>query len=82
MLSSSKTPFWGDQKPKVDDQSSPSQLKCCETTNHTLKKNCNVSRKNILACLFSVHEISLSQHGQVCLMKLSSERYFFHNGAM
>ena len=34
-------------------------------------------RKNIFACLFSVHNtISLSRHEQVCLMRLRFERYF------
>ena len=34
-------------------------------------------RKNIFACLFSVHNtISLSCHEQVCLMRLRFERYF------
>ena len=37
-------------------------------------------RKNIFACLFSVHNtISLSRHEQVCLMKLRFERYFSHH---
>ena len=36
-------------------------------------------RKNIFACLFSVHNtISLSRHEQVCLMRLRFERYFSH----
>ena len=35
-----------------------------------------VIRKNIFACLFSVHNtISLSRHEQVCLMRLRFERY-------
>ena len=34
------------------------------------------TRKNIFACLFSVHNtISLSRHEQVCLMRLRFERY-------
>ena len=38
-------------------------------------------RKNISACLFSVHNtISLSCHEQVCLMRLRFERYFSHHG--
>ena len=38
-------------------------------------------RKNIFACLFSVHNtISLSRHEQVCLMRLRFERYFSHDG--
>ena len=36
-------------------------------------------RKNIFACLFSVHNtISLSRHEQVFLMRLRFERYFTH----
>ena len=39
-------------------------------------------RKNIFACLFSVHSIvSLSRHEQVCLMRLRFERYFSHHRA-
>ena len=39
-------------------------------------------RKNIFACLFSVHNtISLSRHEQVCLMRLRFERYFSHHRA-
>ena len=39
-------------------------------------------RKNIFACLFSVHnKISLSRHEQVCLMRLRFERYFSHQRA-
>ena len=46
------------------------------------KENFNI-RKNIFACLFSVHNtISLSRHEQVCLMKLLFERYFSHHRAM
>ena len=41
------------------------------------------TRKNIFACLFSVHNtISLSRHEQVCLMRLRFERYFSHHRAM
>ena len=41
-----------------------------------------VIRKNIFACLFSVHNtISLSRHEQVCLMRLRFERYFSHHRA-
>ena len=37
-------------------------------------------RKNIFACLFSVHStISLSRHEQVCLIRLRFERYFYHH---
>ena len=37
-------------------------------------------RKNIFACLFSVHNtISLSRHEQVCIMRLRFERYFSHH---
>ena len=40
-------------------------------------------RKNIFACLFSVHNtIILSRHEQVCLMRLRFERYFSHHWAM
>ena len=40
-------------------------------------------RKNIFACLFSVHNtISLSRHEQVCLMRLRFERYFSHHRPM
>ena len=40
-------------------------------------------RKNIFACLFSVHNTtSLSPHEQVCLMRLRFERYFSHHRAM
>ena len=43
----------------------------------------DVLRKNIFACLFSVHNtISLSRHEQVCLMRLRFERYFSHHRAM
>ena len=39
-------------------------------------------RKNIFACLFSVHNtISLSRHEQVCLIRLPFERYFSHHRA-
>ena len=39
-------------------------------------------RKNISACLFSVHNtISLSPHKQVCLVRLRFERYFSHHQA-
>ena len=39
-----------------------------------------IIRKNIFACLFSVHNtISLSRHEQVCLMRLRFERYFSHH---
>ena len=39
----------------------------------------NNIRKNIFACLFSVHNtISLSRHEQVCSMRLRFERYFSH----
>ena len=39
-------------------------------------------RKNILACLFSIHNtISLSHHEQVCLSGLCFERYFSHHQA-
>ena len=41
-----------------------------------------IIRKNIFACLFSVHNtISLSRHEQVCLMRLRFERYFSHHRA-
>ena len=44
--------------------------------------NHNLIRKNIFACLFSVHNtISLSRHEQVCLMRLRFERYFSHHRA-
>ena len=37
-------------------------------------------RKNIFACLFSVHNtISLSSHEQVCLISLCFDRYFSHH---
>ena len=40
-------------------------------------------RKNIFACLFSVHNtISLSCHEQVCLMRLRFERYFSYHRVM
>ena len=40
----------------------------------------SIVRKNIFACLFSVHNtISLSRHEQVCLMRLRFERYFSHH---
>ena len=40
----------------------------------------NDIRKNIFACLFSVHNtISFSRHEQVCLMRLRFERYFSHH---
>ena len=39
-------------------------------------------RKNIFACLSSVHNtISLSRHKQVCLMRLRFERLFSHHRA-
>ena len=38
--------------------------------------------KNIFACLFSVYNIRLSCHEQVCLMKLCFKRYFSHLWAM
>ena len=41
-----------------------------------------IIRKNIFACLFSVHNtISLSRHEQVCLMRLRFERCFSHHRA-
>ena len=41
-----------------------------------------IIRKNIFACLFSVHNtIILSRHEQVCLMRLRFERYFSHHRA-
>ena len=37
-------------------------------------------RKNIFACLFSVHNtIGLSRHEQACLMRLRFERYLSHH---
>ena len=46
----------------------------------TFKDNIWGLRKNIFACLFSVHNtISLSRHEQVCLMRLRFERYFSHH---
>ena len=42
----------------------------------------DVIRKNIFACLFSVHNtISLSRHEQVCLMRLRFERSISRNVA-
>ena len=42
-----------------------------------IESNVNI-RKNIFACLFSVHNtMSLSRHEQVCLMRLHFERYLF-----
>ena len=42
-----------------------------------IESNVNI-RKNIFACLFSVHNtMSLSRHEQVCLMRLRFERYLF-----
>ena len=39
--------------------------------------DCNGLRKNIFACLFSVHNaVSLLRHEQVCLTRLCFERYF------
>ena len=39
-------------------------------------------RKNMLACLFSIHNtISLSHHEQVCLSGIRFERYFSHHPA-
>ena len=39
-----------------------------------------IIRKNIFACLFSIHNIiSLSRHKQVCLSGLHFERYFSHH---
>ena len=47
-----------------------------------INKTINI-HENILACLFSVHNtISLSRHGQVCLIKLLLERYFSRHWAM
>ena len=41
-----------------------------------------IIRRNIFACQFSVlNGISLSPHGQVCLMRLRFERYFSHHRA-
>ena len=41
-----------------------------------------IIRKNIFACLFSIHNIiSLSRHEQVCLSGLRFERYFSHHRA-
>ena len=37
--------------------------------------------KDIFACLFSIHNISLSCHEQVCLSGLRFERYFSHHRA-
>ena len=56
-------------------------LLCCIYNPH--KKYISDIRKNIFACLFSVHNtISLSRHEQVCLMRLRFERYFSHHRAM
>ena len=39
-------------------------------------------RKNIFACLFSIHNtISISRHEQVCLSGLRFERYLSHHRA-
>ena len=48
-----------------------------------VKSKVKLIRKNIFACLFSIHNtISLSRHEQVCLMRLRFERYFSHHRAI
>ena len=57
------------------------QLKNLTFNSSNLKSKVDI-RKNIFACLFSVHNtISLSCHEQVCLIRLSFERYFSHHRA-
>ena len=49
---------------------------------YKLQLNSNInSSKNIFACLFSIHNISLSRHEQVYLSGLRFERYFSHHQA-
>ena len=51
--------------------------------NDLKKKIHALIRKNIFACLFSVHNTtSLSRYEHVCLMSLRFERYLSHNRAM
>ena len=57
------------------------KLKNLPFNSSNLKSKVDI-RKNIFACLFSVHNtISLSCHEQVCLIRLSIERYFSHHRA-
>ena len=57
------------------------KLKNLPFNSSNLKSKVDI-RKNIFACLFSVHNtISLSCHEQVCLIRLSFERYFSHHRA-
>ena len=54
-----------------------------EYNNKIFTSTWNDERKNIFACLFSVHNtISLSRHEQVCLMRLRFKRYFSHHRAL
>ena len=55
------------------------KLKNLTFNSSNLKSKVDI-RKNISACLFSVHNaISLSCHEQVCLIRLPFERYFSHH---
>ena len=57
------------------------KLKNLPFNSSNLKSKVDI-RKNIFACLFSVHNtISLSCHEQVCLISLPFERYFSHHRA-
>ena len=50
--------------------------------NMVLKGQCQI-RKNIFACLFSVHNtICLSRQEQVCLIRLAFKRYFSNHHLM
>ena len=52
----------------------------CLFINNPIKKRYKKIRKNIFACLFSVHNtISLSRHEQVCLMRPHKHRRHLRN---
>ena len=58
-------------KPNLCDYSDAYILVTGDIKAEDIAANTNVTRKNIFACLFSVHNtISLSRHEQVCLMRL------------
>ena len=52
-----------------------SNIACSDMISVFHPNSVSAIRKNIFACLFSVHNtISLSRHEQVCLMRLRFER--------
>ena len=58
------------------------KIRGVDLTDMRLISNLLNIRKNIFACLFSVHNtISLSRHEQVCLIRLSFKKYLSHHRA-